>query len=117
MASVVVIHRQAENLLSVVYPTLRNFPVSERHRLCARLFETLTAIVSCAARAETVPSKRAGFLQEAQGHLLTLKVMLDLSHREGFISPGFHTNVCINMSEINKLIKQALVGNRSVKPD
>lgn len=54
--------------------------------------------------ANSVKTKRLQYLQEADGHLQVLKVLIKLSKQRKYISVGFFKELDLELTEINKLL-------------
>jgi four helix bundle protein len=52
----------------------------------------------------SVKSKRLVYLQEADGHLQVLKVLMKLSKERKYISNNFYKIIDAELTEINKLL-------------
>ena len=99
-----VVQKKTEQLLYKIYPRLINFPKSEKFSLCQRIKESFFDIIKNISLGNSVKSKRKTYLQEADAHLQTLKVLIKLSHNRKYISNGFFKEIDANMTEINRLL-------------
>ena len=101
-----VVQKKTEQLLYKVYPRLVNFPKSEKFSLCQRVKEAFFDIIKNILLGNSVKSKRKTYLQEADAHLQTLKVLIKLAHNRKYISNGFFKEIDVNLTEINKLLSE-----------
>lgn len=97
-------YKRAEELLYKVYPRLVNYPKSEKFSLCQSIKNNFFDLLKFIALGNSVKSKRKTYLQEADGHLQVLKVLMKLSKQRGYISIGFFKEVDLQLTEINKML-------------
>lgn len=97
-------YKRTEELLYKVYPRLKNYPKSEKFSLCQSIKDNFFNLLKSISLANSVRSKRLIYLQEADGHLQVLKVLMKLSKQRRYISDGFFKEVDLELSEINKLL-------------
>lgn len=98
------VYRKTEELLYKVYPRLVKFPKSEKFSLCQSIKNNFFELLKCISLGNSVKSKRKTYLQEADGYLQTLKVLVKLSKQRRYISTGFFKEVDLELTEINKLL-------------
>lgn len=98
------VYRKTEELLYRVYPALMNFPKSERYALSQTIKNNIFDLLKFIALGESVKSKRLSYLQEADGHLQALKVLMKLAKQRRYIGKGFHKEVDLELTEINRLL-------------
>jgi len=98
------VYRRTEELLYMIYPKLINYPKSEKFSLCQNIKENFFNLLKCISLANSVKSKRLTYLQEADGYLQVLKVLIKLSKQRKYISDGFFKIVDLEFSMINKLL-------------
>ena len=98
------VYRRTEELLYKVYPRLVNYPKAEKFSLCQSIKENFFDLLKNISLGNSVKSKRKIYLQEADGHLQTLKVLIKLSKQRRYISIGFFREVDLELTEINKLL-------------
>jgi len=98
------VFRRSEELLYNVYPKLINFPKSEKFSLCQSIKENFFDLLKSISLANSVKSKRIAYLQEADGHLQVIKVLIKLSKQRKYISVGYFQEVDLELTEINKLL-------------
>ena len=91
-------------LFNRVYPSFANFPKAEKFALCAEIKSAFIGIIKKLKMASSVPSKRKGYAQEADGHLQTLKALYWLARSQKYISKPFYRQIDAELSEINKLL-------------
>ena len=103
-ANDLLIYRRTEELLYTIYPALKNYPKSEKFSLCQNIKENLYQLLKFISLANSVKSKRKTYLQEADGHLQTLKVLLKLSKQRRYISVNFFKQLDLEVTEINKML-------------
>lgn len=103
-ASDLIVYRKTEELLYKIYPRLVNFPKSEKFSLCQNIKENFFDLLRCISLGNSVKSKRIAYLQEADGYLQVLKVLIKLSKQRKYISDGFFKDVDLQLTEINKLL-------------
>ncbi len=99
-----IVRKKTEQLLYKVYPRLVNFPKSEKFSLCQRIKEAFFDVIKYISLGGAVKSKRMTYLQEADAHLETLKVLIKLSHHRKYISSGFFKEIDVNITEIDKML-------------
>ena len=78
-----IVYRKTEELLYKVYPRLANFPKSEKYSICQSVKQNFFDLLKCISLANSVKSKRLQHLQEADGHLQVLKVLMKLCRQRG----------------------------------
>ncbi|HLR58924.1 MAG TPA: four helix bundle protein [Pseudogracilibacillus sp.] len=98
------VYKRTEELLYKYYPRLINYPKSEKFSLCHSIKERFFDLLKCISLGNSVKSKRMVYLQEADGHLQTLKVLVKLSKQRKYISNGFFRDVDLELTMINKLL-------------
>lgn len=98
------VYKRTEELLYKFYPRLVNYPKSEKFSLCQSIKESFFDLLKCISLGNSVRSKRVVYLQEADGHLQTLKVLIKLSKQRKYISSGFFRDVDLELTMINKLL-------------
>lgn len=98
------VQARTEQLLYRVYPRLVNFPQSEKYGLSARIKEAFFDILKYIALGAAVKSKRKEYLQQADGHLQTLKILIKLSNNRKYIGQAFFTEIDYELSEINAML-------------
>lgn len=99
-----IVKQKAEELLYQVYPRLVNYPKAEKYALAARIKEAFFDVIKYIYLGNSVKSKRKTYLQEADGHLQALKVLMKLSRERRYISKGFFQIIDERILEINKLL-------------
>ena len=99
-----IVYKKSEELLYKVYPRLIKFPKSEKFALCQSIKENFFDLLKNISLGNSVKSKRKTYLQEADGHLQTLKVLFKLAKQRKYISTGFFREVDLTLTEINKLL-------------
>lgn len=95
---------KSKALLFRIYPALKNFPQAEKHALNAEIKRSFYALISNLNSASSVPSLRKKYGQEADGHLQTIKVMMELAHKQKYIGNGFYLQIDQELTEINLLL-------------
>jgi four helix bundle protein len=103
-ASDLLVYTKTENLLFRLYPVLVNYPKSEKFALSQQIKECLYNTLRCISLGNSVKSKRMTYLQEADGYLQILKVLMKLSKHRRYISEGFFREIDLQLTEINKLL-------------
>jgi hypothetical protein len=103
-ATDLIIYRKTEELLYKIYPRLVNYPKAEKFSLCQNIKENFFGLLKFISMGNSVKSKRLTYLQEADGHLQVLKVLIKLSKQRKYISQGFFQEVDLLLTEINKLL-------------
>jgi len=98
------LHKKIEDTLYKVYPKLKHYPKSEKFSLCQNIKENFFELLKCVSLGNSVKSKRKTYLQEADGHLQILKVLMKLSKQRKYISTGFFKEVDLDLTEINKML-------------
>lgn len=87
-----------------IYPRLVNYPKSEKFSLCQHIKENIFELLKYISLGNSVKSKRLVYLQEADGHLQVLKVLIKLSKERRYISIGFFKEIDLELTEINKML-------------
>lgn len=95
---------KSKALLFRIYPALKNFPKAEKHALNAEIKRAFYALVSNLNSASSVPSLRKKYGQEADGHLQTIKVMIELAYKQKYIGKGFYMQIDQELTEIDLLL-------------
>lgn len=98
------VYRHSEELLYKVYPRLVNFPKAEKFSLCQNIKENFFSLLKFISLGNSVKSKRLSYLQEADGHLQVIKVLIKLSKQRKYISEGFFREIDLELTAINKLL-------------
>ena len=99
-----IVYKKSEVLLYKIYPTLANYPKSETHSLCLKIKEAFFDLLSHISLGNSVKSKRTIYLQQADGYLQTIKILMKLSFHLKYISEGFFKEVDLSLTEINKIL-------------
>lgn len=99
-----ILYRKTEDLFYRVYPVLRNYPKAEKFSLCQQIKEHFVELMKLISLANSVKSKRLSYLQEADGILENLSVLMKLSRNMKYISRGFFDVIDPLMSEIKALL-------------
>lgn len=99
-----IVYKKAEELLYNIYPRLTKYPKSEKFGLCQDIKNNFFDLLKYISLGNSVRSKRTVYLQEADGHLQTLKTLIKLSKQRKYISVGYFEEVDLRLSEINKLL-------------
>ncbi len=86
------------------YPRLIKYPKSEKYSLCQSIKNTLFEMLKYISLGNSVKSKRRAYLQEADGHLQVLKVLVKLSKQRKYISLGIFEELDLELTEINKML-------------
>ena len=103
-ANQLIVYRKTEELLYKIYPRLTNYPKAEKFSLCQNIKQNFFDLLKCISLANSVKSKRMQHLQEADGYLQVLKVLMKLSKQRKYISEGFFRDIDLTLTEINKLL-------------
>lgn len=98
------VYKRAEELLNKVYCVLTNYPKSEKFALCQEIKQNFYKLISRISLGNSVKSKRKTYLQEADGYLQVIKVLIKLSLRRKYISKAFYRDVDLELTEINKML-------------
>lgn len=99
-----IVYKKTEELLYNVYPRLANYPKSEKFSLCQDIKHNFYDLLKFISLGNSVKSKRTVYLQQADGHLQTLKTLFKLSKQRKYISVGYFEEVDLRLSEINRLL-------------
>lgn len=99
-----IVYKKTESLLYRMYPVLINYPKSEKFALCQQIKDCIYSILKTVSLGNSVKSKRLTYLQEADGHLQVLKVLIRLSKHRKYITIGFYESIDLQLTEINKLL-------------
>lgn len=111
-ANDLVVYTRTEQFLYNIYPVLINFPKAEKHALSKDIKEKIINILTYISLGNSVPSKRKVYLQEADGYLQALKVLLRLSRQRKYISKGLSDKLEIELTEINKMLSGYIKSSR-----
>lgn len=103
-----VLYKKTEELLYNVYPRLVNYPNAEKFSLCQYIKNNFFEMLKFLSLGNNVKSKRTTYLQEADGHLQTLKTLFKLSRQRKYISISYHEEIDLKLTEINKLLSQCI---------
>ncbi len=103
-ANELIIYRKTEELLYKVYPRLNHYPKAEKFSLCHSIKDSFFQLLKYISLGNSVKSKRKTYLQEADGHLQVLKVLMKLSKQRKYISTGFFKEIDLDLTEINKML-------------
>lgn len=98
------VYRRTEELMYRVYPVLANFPKAEKFSLCQEIKSNFFQLLTHISLGNSVKSKRKTYLQEADGYLQTLKVLIKLSRKRKYISIGFFRALDEELTVINKML-------------
>lgn len=98
------VYKKTENLLYEFYPKLINYPKAEKYALCQQIKSEFYEVLKYISLGNSVKSKRRTYLQEADGHLQILKVLMKLSRNQKYISLNHFKSVDLKLTEINKLL-------------
>lgn len=98
------VYRRTEELLYKFYPRLINYPKSEKFSLCQSIKDNFFDLLKFISLGNSVKSKRLTYLQEADGHLQVLKVLVKLSKQRKYVSEGFFREIDLELTMINKLL-------------
>lgn len=99
-----IVYAKAESLLYRLYPVLINYPKAEKFALCQQIKDCIYNLLKNISLGNSVKSKRLAYLQEADGHLQILKVLIKLSKHRKYITVGFYESIDLQLTEINKLL-------------
>jgi len=105
------VYRRTEELLYKIYPRLFKYPKSEKFSLCQEIKRTFFSLLSYISRGNSVKSKRKTYLEEADGYLQVLKVLIKLSKQRKYISVGFYKEIDLELTEINKMLLRLIDRN------
>ena len=106
------VYGKMEQILYRVYPTLKNFPKSEKYSLCSNIKNEMFEVLKNITLASTVKSKRVYYSQEADGHLQILKVLINLSYNNKYISKGFWQEISLELSEVGRMLSGLIKSNK-----
>lgn len=99
-----VLYSKTEQLYFTIYPRLKNFPRAEKYGLCLQIKDHFTELLKRISMAASVKSKRKTYLQEADGYLQGIKMLIKLSAHNKYISQGMHERISVSLTEINRLL-------------
>ena len=103
-SNILVVYKLTEDLLNKIYPTLTNFPKSEKFSLCQSIKNNFFELLGNLLSAQSVKSKRKIYLEEATGKLRLIQVLINLSKNRKYISEGFFKIIDLKLSEIYEKI-------------
>lgn len=106
-----ILYRRIEELLYNIYPRLIKFPKAEKHCLCAEIKDVLYNLLKFVALGNYVKSKRKVYLQEADGYLKVLRVLIKLSHKQRYISTGLFKQYDVELTEISKMLSAYIMSS------
>ena len=72
--------------------------------MCQNIKDNFFNLLKCISLGNSVKSKRTQYLQEADGYLQVIKVLIKLSKQRKYISVGFFKELDLELTEINKLL-------------
>ncbi len=98
------VYRKTEDLLYKVYPRLINYPKAEKFSLCHSIKTGFYEVLKNISLGNSVKSRRKTYLQEADGHLQTLKTLMKLSKQRKYISERFFREIDLELTEINMML-------------
>lgn len=98
------VYKRTDELLNKIYPVLINYPKSEKFALCQEIKQNFYKLLTGISLGNSVKSKRRTYLQEADGYLQVIKVLMRLSLRRKYISKGFYREVDLELTVINKML-------------
>lgn len=98
------VSKRTEALLNRIYPSLVNFPKSEKFALCQEIKQNFYDLIKYLEMANSVKSKRRIYAQEADGHLQTLKVLIRLARNRKYIGIGYYREIDTEFTHINKML-------------
>lgn len=102
--SKLIISKKVEQLLYTIYPSLSNYPKAEKFSLTQSIKNNFFDLLKYLQLANNVKSKRKHYLEVADGHLQTLKILFKLARNRKYISEGFFKNTDLSLTEINKML-------------
>lgn len=98
------VYKRVEELTYQIYARLVNFPKSEKFALCQDIKHTFYEILAHISLGNSVKSKRKVYLQEADGYLQVLKVLMKLSYRRKYITLAYYQQIDEELTNINKML-------------
>lgn len=98
------VYRKTEELLYKIYPKLIKYPKSEKFALCQNIKQSMYEVLKYISLGNSVRSKRLTYLQEADGYLQVIKVLMKLSRQRKYISVGYFEDIDLELTEINKML-------------
>ena len=98
------VYRRIEGLLHRIYPAVTNFPKAEKYALSQELKNQFYQLLSNIALGNSVKSKRRTYLQIADGHLQTIKVLIKLANNRRYIGKGFYREIDEELTEIDHML-------------
>lgn len=98
------VYKHVEELLYKIYPSLSNYPKSEKFALCQEIKINFYKLLSHISLGNSVKSKRRTYLQEADGYLQILKVLFKLANKRKYISKGFFREIDAELTVVNKML-------------
>lgn len=113
-ATDLILHKKVEDLFYRLYPTFRNYPKAEKHSLCHEIKLHFIDLLKLISLANSVKSKRLNYLQQADGTLENVTVLMRLSRNMKYISRGLFADVDSALTEIKALLVGYL--KSSIKP-
>lgn len=107
-----IVFRKAEQLMDKAYRVLVNFPKSEKHDMCSSIKQDFHNLLAYISLGNKVKSMRVTYLQTADAYLQMLKVLFRQARRMKYISIGFHREVDMGLTEIDKLLSGYIRSSR-----
>jgi len=86
-----------------IYPTLKNFPQSERFVMVQKIQDSFLEFISCIISARRA-SNTLHHLRKADRELEKTRIFFRLSRDLGFISSGQHENISEDLVELGKML-------------
>ena len=88
----------------MIYPTLKNYPQSEKYVLCAEIKQNFIDLMKNIMLASKVKSKRKHYQNLADGYLQTCKILVKISYDLRYISENFFHDIDLRLSEIGRML-------------
>lgn len=98
------LYNRMSNLLNRIYPTLINFPKSEKFALTQDIKNCILEYLTYISKANSVKSMRLKYSQEAESYLIKTKTLLKLAYNLRYINEGFYKIISLELTEISKML-------------
>lgn len=98
------IYKKTKVTFSMIYPSLKNYPKSEKYVLCAEIKLNFINLMKNIMLASKVKSKRKYYQNLADGYLQTCKILITLSCDLEYINENFFHDIDLRLSEIGRML-------------
>lgn len=97
-------YSELEHLFYRVYPSLKNFPTSEKFCLCLEIKLMFLEALKNMSLASSIRSKRKHYLCEAESNIQHLNTLLRFSRNQKYLGKGFYEDIDLILSSVKKML-------------